>query len=357
MTKNILLLWPFIHPNLYPVIDSLNEYGFKVTLVIDRSPVYTYVKNNKYNYILADSISNVKVFIQEIRPDVVILRMRSPLFLKVLKEAKRKGAQTFLFDLRPSNTTNIRKYISRSFKLVSNYLRYGTIKLITPLRGSGLCMPFSYYLPFPTDCSKNKNKHYLQSGVPRLLVCGKLFQPRKRMEWVIDAINDLDIKCKIFIVGASIKNYTNNKGENLFNYDEKKCYDNLLKKITFGLKNADIELIEDCSHGQMYDLYNSSDVFVLPARGEPLGISPLEAMSCGCSVLVSDESGISCYVSPNKTGFLFNENSFEDFKSKLKLLLDTTQLKLRGRNARQDVLDKYCSAAFIQNFKAIINYK
>jgi glycosyltransferase involved in cell wall biosynthesis len=352
---NILLLWPFIHPNLYPVLDSLKEFRFKVTLLIDREPIHSYELTNKYDYILAESILNVENFILEQKPDVVILRMRSPLFLKLLKEAKCQGAQTFLFDLRTSNTSNPRKYLSRFCKSILNYLRYGTIRLITPLRGTGVRMPFSYYLPFPTDCTKYKNKVYIKNSIPQLIVCGKLFRPRKRIEWVIDAINDLSIKCKIVIVGASFIKDCSIKGDIIS--DDEIYYNNLMRKINLGLKAAQIELIENCNHDKMFDLYNSSDVFVLPARGEPLGISPLEAMSCGCSVLVSDRSGIASYVIPNKTGFLFKENSFEDFKSKLKLLLDTTLLESRGKYARQVVLDKYCSQSFIQNFKKIIKLK
>jgi len=346
---NILLLWPFIHPNLYPVLVSFKEYGFNVTLVIENEPKTIYEIPSKKIYVTASSIDNDSQFIKDIKPDFVLVRKKSPKFINILKISKAFGAQTYLFDLRACNTRSPRKYISRILKNLSDYYKTGEFKMMSPVRGNGVRMPFSYYLPFPTNCNKyNINRTYLPGGIPQIMVCGKLFHPRKRMDWVLNAIQHLNIKCKIVIVGASLKD------DSMYTLEQKLCYDNIIKLVSKSYKNIEVILIENCNHERMFDLYNSSDVFVLPASGEPLGISPLEAMSCGCSVLVSDESGIASYVTEGKTGFLFKENSYEDFKSKLKILLDTTQIIQRGRSARQSVVSNYSSSAFIQSFQEII---
>ena len=42
---------------------------------------------------------------------------------------------------------------------------------------------------------------------------------------------------------------------------------------------------------QVYEMYKSSDVFVMPSVSEPFGIAPLEAMQCGCPSIISKQSG------------------------------------------------------------------
>lgn len=41
----------------------------------------------------------------------------------------------------------------------------------------------------------------------------------------------------------------------------------------------------------VYKVYKSSDVYVMPSVSEPFGISPLEAMQCGVPCIISKQSG------------------------------------------------------------------
>ena len=42
---------------------------------------------------------------------------------------------------------------------------------------------------------------------------------------------------------------------------------------------------------QVYEMFKSSDVYVMPSVSEPFGISPLEAMQCGVPSIISKQSG------------------------------------------------------------------
>jgi glycosyltransferase involved in cell wall biosynthesis len=42
---------------------------------------------------------------------------------------------------------------------------------------------------------------------------------------------------------------------------------------------------------QVYELLKRSDVYIMPSVSEPFGISPLEAMQCGVSTIISKQSG------------------------------------------------------------------
>ena len=42
---------------------------------------------------------------------------------------------------------------------------------------------------------------------------------------------------------------------------------------------------------QVYEVFKSSDVYVMPSVSEPFGISPLEAMQCGVPSIISKQSG------------------------------------------------------------------
>lgn len=64
--------------------------------------------------------------------------------------------------------------------------------------------------------------------------------------------------------------------------------------------------------------YNAIDVFVFPTyrRSESLGLVGLEAMSCGCFVIASDNYGPSSYVKNNKNGFTFKTKDPIDLKDR-----------------------------------------
>ncbi|OPZ93653.1 MAG: Mannosylfructose-phosphate synthase [Firmicutes bacterium ADurb.Bin419] len=65
----------------------------------------------------------------------------------------------------------------------------------------------------------------------------------------------------------------------------------------FPIEGLNIEVIdEDWPEDKMAEFYNSLDLFVLPSRGEGLGMTPLEATACGTPSLVTRWSGMTEYI-------------------------------------------------------------
>ncbi len=83
------------------------------------------------------------------------------------------------------------------------------------------------------------------------------------------------------------------------------------------------------------DLLSKAKIFVLPSRHEANPVSIIEALACGCAVLVSDIQEIK-YVSENKIGLTFKSGSSEDLTEKLAFLLENKILRQQfGENGRR----------------------
>ena len=71
---------------------------------------------------------------------------------------------------------------------------------------------------------------------------------------------------------------------------------------------------------ELHRYYNAADVFVSTPWYEPFGITPLEAMACGCPVIGSAVGGIQYSVADKVTGFLVPPNDPRQLADRLALL-------------------------------------
>src|SRR5690606_14640847 len=55
-----------------------------------------------------------------------------------------------------------------------------------------------------------------------------------------------------------------------------------------GVEVPGVEFLGRCSTGQMRNLYARAPIYVLPARYEPFGLTPLEAALGGCALVLGD---------------------------------------------------------------------
>ncbi len=84
------------------------------------------------------------------------------------------------------------------------------------------------------------------------------------------------------------------------------------------------------------------DIFSFPSHSEAFGIALVEAMAMKKSSVCSNAEGVLDIAVDNDTCYLFENKNVDDLRTKLKLLIDSKETRLRfGENARKRVLEKF----------------
>jgi glycosyltransferase involved in cell wall biosynthesis len=83
-------------------------------------------------------------------------------------------------------------------------------------------------------------------------------------------------------------------------------------------------------------IYRSADLYVSASHSDGTSISLLEAMACGCPVLVSDIPGNREWVTPDHNGWLFSDGDVGALADSILCAVDDRdRLRQAGANARQ----------------------
>lgn len=149
-----------------------------------------------------------------------------------------------------------------------------------------------------------------QNGKKVVLFVGRLDEV-KGVTYLIKAMADLDAKLVIVGDGPLRKSL-------------EKQADKYADKIEFlGAK----------SHKELPVIYASADIFVMPSittkkgQKEGLGLVLLEAMASGLPVIGTNSGGIPELVKDGYNGFLIEEKNVRQLSSKVKVLLESNQLR------------------------------
>lgn len=100
------------------------------------------------------------------------------------------------------------------------------------------------------------------------------------------------------------------------------------------------------NHPDLLHLYQTSDIFVLPAEAEAFGIAAVEAAACGLPAIVSRSGGLADVVADGKTGLLVPPSDGHALMQALELLLGKPELRSRlGRAARYRAEERFDARA------------
>jgi glycosyltransferase involved in cell wall biosynthesis len=109
-----------------------------------------------------------------------------------------------------------------------------------------------------------------------------------------------------------------------------------------------IEFLGSRPNEQIPACYHSAKIAVVPSiiasdgDQEGLGLVAVEAMGCGCAVIVSDLPALQDVVQDGKTGLVFHSNDAMDLSIKIrKLITDDSICERLARQGRESVLEKF----------------
>lgn len=147
--------------------------------------------------------------------------------------------------------------------------------------------PEKYLVPNPLDISGlypdvELRKHWRQrlgfrDSTRVLLVCGRMHH-KKGLDQLVEVLASQDRKLdwNLLLVGK----------------DEDGSRESLISGLSSAGINSQVSVVETMASSDLIGVYNASDLLLLPSRHENFGNVVIEALACGCAVLVSDQTGV-----------------------------------------------------------------
>jgi glycosyltransferase involved in cell wall biosynthesis len=370
--ESILFVQPRYHTNLHPTVEALVDRGHDVSMLVFRdsmsgeSEVTEYVDPDVLQFtlltrliqlILGDSFTDRLLYLYGLPapwwylgalrrrdPDVVVVRNYSATALLTALCGRLIGSTVVYYDQTPANAHRWGK--RRTVVGVVHLLLFGRRPTrYSPVRGSpddSIPLYHSYYIPFamePVDTA-----HRNETDTVRVVMIGKLHQPRKNHLLFLRCIDDLatDYDVRATIIGSLAS-------------DDADYYQAILSYVA----DNDLKNIVDVESNLPYDTvqraYETHDIFVLPSDDEPASVSHLEAMAHGLAVICSDANGTKEYVEPGYNGYHFEAGNYHDLRNKLDDLVRHEDKRRRfGDRSLERTRAEFSQARFYDRFSELV---
>lgn len=153
--------------------------------------------------------------------------------------------------------------------------------------------------------------------------------PAKGIDRLIEALNLIkkSINFNLYI-GGDINSQNASKEEKA----TKKLLLDLIEK--YHLKDR-VTFLGQLNHKEVAAYYRNTDLFVLPSRYEPFGLTTMEAMACGSICLISNVAGSKEVIIDGLNGFVID---MHDRKLFAKKILDILKNKKNNRKIAQNAV-------------------
>lgn len=87
------------------------------------------------------------------------------------------------------------------------------------------------------------------------------------------------------------------------------------------IKNSHTILLNTLSQEEYFKLMKTSRIYIQNSKFEPFGLAPIEALACGCDLLVSNNVGAKCILNLNKSDIIYNNEDVNEIIKKLEHLI------------------------------------
>lgn len=222
----------------------------------------------------------------------------------------------------------IRSMVNHSFKTITNSSATRKACLDAGLDQEKLdTIPFGVDTSFYKPLEVPKDEEVFQ-----ILSVGYLIE-RKGHKYLIMAVNELlkhHSNVRLKIVGSG------------------PLEEQIRNQITELDLNEYVEILGNVSDDDLFKIYNSSDLFILPSiidsqgNTEGLGVVLIEAMACGLPVIGSDIGGIPDIIQNRETGLLVPQKDVEKLsKAIINLIEDSNLRKKVASNGYHMVKNKF----------------
>ena len=318
-----------MHPNLTEVHQALISYGHKCVFVVAGVGPSEPDAFEDRILVHADILSDATVseILDHHQPDLVVQRNLDGPYILFWKIARERRIAQVLYTQDPHQVSVFDAFVRplrviRLFRdLVIQRIKLGPHKRITPVQYWGREHKFtlsnSKYIAFPAIIKTSEK--LAVSGPLKVLTVAKHGQRRKRVRWLLKALEEASAHFTLIVVGASPSPSDKRKRRN---------HSQFLRSIRrLGERAENVIVHENLDREEMEMLYMTSDVFALPSKRELMAISPLEAMSHGLPVLASSDGGAASYIYPIGSDQIFRARSYRDFRKKLFRLLENEHLR------------------------------
>lgn len=333
-----MFIVPRYHTNMIPLVSGLQQFGYNTHIVAHRAlngedhslvkPIV--IKSKEISLVDAEKI------ISNICPTYIIIRELKYGFPRIVRAGMKNGALAVYYEQWPLYFNGFKGVFRQIYISAYKALYSAPKKRITPVLGDigGMKSKNTFLVPFPAPVLNADNRAYFSNNQITVLCVGKLSMSRKRHIWLINALDEIEGDCQIIVVGSGPNQVTDNSR---FKY-----YNSLINTINRSKNRENIKIITNLAYAALQKLYLKSDVFVLPSKNEPFGMSPIEAMAAGCAVICSDTNGSSCYITNEKDGIIFDSSSYKDFKEKLESVIRCKRkIEKLGQEAHRTMRTRY----------------
>lgn len=107
----------------------------------------------------------------------------------------------------------------------------------------------------------------------------------------------------------------------------------------FNLK--DLTVIRPKNDEEISLYLNKSHIFVSTSWNEGFGLPSLEAMFCGCTVLLTNAGGVNEYAIPNQNCLMYNPRDYIELSKKLELLINDSCLRIKLSNNTIKIVNEF----------------
>jgi D-inositol-3-phosphate glycosyltransferase len=184
----------------------------------------------------------------------------------------------------------------------------------------------------------NPNPNRLHSASPYVLCVGRLNDPRKNIDLLLEAfarVSPQHSGLRLLLAGSSApsERFWSRVGE-------------------LRLKER-VEFVLSPNRSDLLELYRDATMFVLPSDEEGLGVVVLEAMACGIPVISTLSGGPDGIIDDGVDGYLVPLDDDDAMADRMNLLMQQQINYSMGANARAKIESSYSESVTGAKFLAV----